>query len=92
LVAAGTLDPARTSHDAYAALFGSAYDVGASLVKVLVLGVLVVAIHCYHGWTAGHGGQAVALAVRTAAVVIVVADAAFGLVIWADAPTMRLAG
>jgi phospholipid/cholesterol/gamma-HCH transport system permease protein len=95
LVATGALGAATTSHDAYVALFLAPQDLGWSVAKMALLGVLVVGVHCYHGHAAdgpADVGPAVARAVRTAAVVIVVADAAFGLAVWADAPTTWLVG
>jgi phospholipid/cholesterol/gamma-HCH transport system permease protein len=95
VLATGAFGSAPTSHDTYAALFSTPHDIGASLAKVLLLGALVIGVHCYHGYAAASPadvGLAVARAVRTAAVVIVVADAAFGLAVWADAPSLRIAG
>ena len=71
-------------------------DVLWSFGKVLVFAVMVILIHCYHGYTASGGpagvGVAVGRAVRTSIVVINVVDLLLSMAIWGTTTTVRLAG
>ena len=71
-------------------------DVLWSFGKVLVFAVMVILIHCYHGYTASGGpagvGVAVGRAVRTSIVVINVVDLFLSMAIWGTTTTVRLAG
>jgi phospholipid/cholesterol/gamma-HCH transport system permease protein len=71
-------------------------DVIWSFGKVLVFAVVVILIHCYHGYNAGGGpagvGIAVGRAVRTSIVAINVIDLFLSMAIWGASTTVRLAG
>jgi len=71
-------------------------DVLWSFGKVLVFAILVILIHCYHGYTASGGpagvGVAVGHAVRTSIVAINVVDLLLSMAIWGTTTTVRLAG
>ncbi|HWM75007.1 MAG TPA: ABC transporter permease [Nocardioides sp.] len=71
-------------------------DVLWSFGKVLIFAVMVILIHCYHGYTASGGpagvGVAVGRAVRTSIVVINVVDLFLSMAIWGTTTTVRLAG
>ena len=71
-------------------------DVLWSFGKVLVFAVVVILIHCYHGYNASGGpagvGVAVGRAVRTSIVAINVIDLLLSMAIWGATTTVRLAG
>ena len=71
-------------------------DVLWSFGKVLVFAVVVILVHCYHGYTATGGpagvGVAVGRAVRTSIVAINVIDLFLSMAIWGTTTTVRLAG
>jgi phospholipid/cholesterol/gamma-HCH transport system permease protein len=71
-------------------------DVLWSFGKVLVFAVVVILIHCYHGYNASGGpagvGVAVGRAVRTSIVAINVIDLLLSMAIWGASTTVRLAG
>jgi phospholipid/cholesterol/gamma-HCH transport system permease protein len=71
-------------------------DVLWSFGKVLVFAVVVILIHCYHGYTASGGpagvGVAVGKAVRTSIVAVNVIDLFLSMAIWGTSTTVRLAG
>ena len=71
-------------------------DVLWSFGKVLVFAVVVILIHCYHGYTASGGpagvGVAVGRAVRTSIVAVNVIDLFLSMAIWGSTTTVRLAG
>jgi len=84
------------TYDHYFNLFLPPIDVLWSFGKVLVFAVVVVMIHCYHGYTATGGpagvGVAVGRAVRTSIVAINVIDLFLSMAIWGANTTVRLAG
>jgi phospholipid/cholesterol/gamma-HCH transport system permease protein len=71
-------------------------DVIWSFFKVLVFAVVIVLVHCYHGYNAKGGpagvGIAVGRAVRTTIVAINVFDLFLSLAIWGSTVSVRLAG
>src|ERR1700712_4027296 len=71
-------------------------DVLWSFGKVLVFSVVVILIHCYHGYSASGGpagvGVAVGRAVRTSIVAVNVIDLFLSMAIWGSTTTVRLAG
>jgi len=71
-------------------------DVLWSFGKVLVFAVVVILIHCYHGYNASGGpagvGVAVGKAVRTSIVAVSVIDLFLSMAIWGTATSVRLAG
>ena len=84
------------TYDQYFDLYLPPGDVLWSFGKVLVFAVMVILIHCYHGYTASGGpagvGVAVGRAVRTSIVVINVVDLFLSMAIWGTTTTVRLAG
>jgi phospholipid/cholesterol/gamma-HCH transport system permease protein len=84
------------TYDHYFELFLPPGDVLWSFGKVLVFAVVVILIHCYHGYTASGGpagvGVAVGRAVRTSIVAINVIDLLMSMAIWGTTTTVRLAG
>jgi phospholipid/cholesterol/gamma-HCH transport system permease protein len=71
-------------------------DVMWSFGKVLIFSVMVILIHCYHGYNASGGpagvGVAVGRAVRTSIVAINVMDLFLSMAIWGTSTSVRLAG
>src|SRR6266540_5751650 len=71
-------------------------DVLWSFGKVLIFAVVVILIHCYHGYNAGGGpagvGVAVGRAVRTSIVAVNVIDLFLSMAIWGTTTTVGLAG
>ena len=84
------------TYDHYFNQFLPPGDVLWSFGKVLVFAVLVIMIHCYHGYYASGGpagvGIAVGHAVRTSIVAINVVDLFLSMAIWGTTTTVRLAG
>src|SRR6187200_1415287 len=84
------------TYDHYFQLFLPPGDVLWSFGKVLVFAVVVILIHCYHGYNASGGpagvGVAVGRAVRTSIVAINVIDLFLSMAIWGTTTTVRLAG
>jgi phospholipid/cholesterol/gamma-HCH transport system permease protein len=84
------------TYDHYFNQFLPPGDVLWSFGKVLVFAVVVILIHCYHGYTATGGpagvGVAVGRAVRTSIVAINVIDLLLSMAIWGTSTTVRLAG
>jgi phospholipid/cholesterol/gamma-HCH transport system permease protein len=84
------------TYDHYFELFLPPGDVLWSFGKVLVFSVVVILIHCYHGYNASGGpagvGVAVGRAVRTSIVAINVIDLLLSMAIWGTTTTVRLAG
>jgi len=84
------------TYDFYFNQFLPPGDVLWSFGKVLVFAVVVILIHCYHGYNASGGpagvGVAVGRAVRTSIVAINVIDLLLSMAIWGANTTVRLAG
>jgi len=84
------------TYDHYFDAFLPPGDVLWSFGKVLVFSVVVILIHCYHGYNAGGGpagvGVAVGKAVRTSIVTVAVLDLFLSMAIWGTSTTVRLAG
>ncbi len=84
------------TYDHYFNQFLPPGDVLWSFGKVLVFAVVVILIHCYHGYTASGGpagvGVAVGRAVRTSIVAVNVIDLFLSMAIWGSNTTVRLAG
>ncbi len=84
------------TYDYYFNAFLPPVDVLWSFGKVLVFAVVVILIHCYHGFNASGGpagvGVAVGRAVRTSIVAINVIDLLLSMAIWGATTTVRLAG
>ncbi len=84
------------TYDHYFNQFLPPGDVLWSFGKVLIFSVVVILIHCYHGYNASGGpagvGVAVGRAVRTSIVAINVIDLFLSMAIWGTTATVRLAG
>jgi phospholipid/cholesterol/gamma-HCH transport system permease protein len=84
------------TYDDYFNRFLPPEDVLWSFGKVLVFAVVVILIHCYHGYNASGGpagvGVAVGRAVRTSIVAVNVIDLLLSMAIWGTTTTVRLAG
>ena len=84
------------TYDHYFLVFLPPMDVFYSFLKLIVLAVLVILIHCYYGYSAGGGpagvGLAVGKAIRTSIVTIVVADFFLSFAIWGSTTTVRITG
>jgi phospholipid/cholesterol/gamma-HCH transport system permease protein len=84
------------TYDHYFNQFLPPGDVLWSFGKVMIFAVVVILIHCYHGYTASGGpagvGVAVGRAVRTSIVAINVIDLFLSMAIWGSTTTVRLAG
>jgi len=84
------------TYDHYFNQFLPPGDVLWSFGKVLVFAVVVILIHCYHGYNASGGpagvGVAVGHAVRTSIVAVNVIDLFLSMAIWGSSTTVRLAG
>ncbi|MCY7400055.1 MAG: ABC transporter permease [Nocardioides sp.] len=84
------------TYDFYFNQFLPPGDVLWSFGKVLVFAVVVILIHCYHGYHASGGpagvGVAVGRAVRTSIVAVNVIDLLLSMAIWGANTTVRLAG
>jgi phospholipid/cholesterol/gamma-HCH transport system permease protein len=84
------------TYDHYFNTFLPPVDVLWSFGKVLIFAVVVILIHCYHGYHASGGpagvGVAVGKAVRTSIVAINVLDLMLSMAIWGSTTTVRLAG
>jgi phospholipid/cholesterol/gamma-HCH transport system permease protein len=84
------------TYDQYFDLYLPPGDVLWSFGKVLIFAVMVILVHCYHGYNASGGpagvGVAVGRAVRTSIVVINVVDLFLSMAIWGTTTTVRLAG
>ena len=84
------------TYDHYFLQFLPPVDVLWSFVKLLVLAVAIILIHCYYGFTASGGpagvGMAVGHAIRTSIVTVVVADFFLSYAIWGSTTTVRITG
>jgi phospholipid/cholesterol/gamma-HCH transport system permease protein len=96
LVATQFYGQSSGTYDHYFNQFLPPIDVLWSFGKVLVFAVVVILIHCYHGYTATGGpagvGVSVGKAVRTSIVAVNVVDLFLSMAIWGTTTTVRLAG
>ena len=96
LTVTGFFGQSSGTYDHYFTLFLPPGDVLWSFGKVLIFAVVVILIHCYHGYHATGGpagvGVAVGKAVRTSIVAINVIDLFLSMAIWGTTTTVRLAG
>lgn len=72
-------------------------DVLWSLLKVVVMAVVVMCVHCYHGFNASGGpagvGMAVGRSVRTSLIAIMVVDLLIGIAVYGNpASSVRISG
>ena len=84
------------TYDHYFIAFLPPIDILWSFLKLVVLAVAVILIHCYYGYTASGGpagvGRAVGQAIRTSIVTVVVADFFLSFAIWGSTTTVRITG
>jgi phospholipid/cholesterol/gamma-HCH transport system permease protein len=84
------------TYDHYFKVFLPPQDILYSFLKLLVLAVLIILIHCYYGFSASGGpagvGLAVGKAIRTSIVTVVVADFFLSFAIWGSTTTVRITG
>src|SRR3954462_14323283 len=84
------------TYDHYFIQFLPPIDMLWSFLKLIVLAVAIILIHCYYGYTASGGpagvGMAVGRAIRTSIVTVVVADFFLSFAIWGSTTTVRITG
>jgi phospholipid/cholesterol/gamma-HCH transport system permease protein len=84
------------TYDHYFKVFLPVEDIVYSFLKLIVLAVLVILIHCYYGFSASGGpagvGTAVGKAIRSSIVTVVVADFFLTFAIWGSTTTVRITG
>ncbi|HVX54551.1 ABC transporter permease [Nocardioides sp.] len=84
------------TYDHYFLAFLPPQDILWSFLKLIVLAIAVILVHCYYGYTASGGpagvGRAVGLAIRTSIVTVVVADFFLSFAIWGSTTTVRITG
>jgi phospholipid/cholesterol/gamma-HCH transport system permease protein len=83
------------TYDHYFNLFLPPVDILYSFLKVLVIAVLIILIHCYYGYRATGGpagvGVAVGRSVRASLVLIFVFDIFVSLALWGSTTTVKIA-
>ena len=84
------------TYDHYFRQFLPPIDILWSFVKLIILAVLIILIHCYYGYTASGGpagvGVAVGRAIRSSIVTVVVANFFLSFAIWGSTTTVRITG
>ena len=84
------------TYDHYFLQYLAPVDVLWSFGKVLVFAVVIVLVHCYHGYHATGGpagvGLAVGHAIRTSIVALTVMDFFLSFAIWGSTTTVRITG
>jgi len=84
------------TYDHYFIAFLPPVDILWSFLKLIVLAIAVILIHCYYGYTASGGpagvGRAVGQAIRRSIVTVVVADFFLSFAIWGSTTTVRITG
>jgi phospholipid/cholesterol/gamma-HCH transport system permease protein len=83
------------TYDHYFNLFLPPIDILYSFLKVLVIAVLIILVHCYYGYRASGGpagvGVAVGRSVRASLVLIFLFDIFVSLALWGSTTTVKLA-
>ncbi|MDT7695505.1 MAG: phospholipid/cholesterol/gamma-HCH transport system permease protein [Pseudonocardiales bacterium] len=83
------------TYDHYFNLFLPPIDILYSFLKVLVIAVLIILIHCYYGYRATGGpagvGVAVGRSVRASLVLIFLFDIFVSLALWGSTTTVKIA-
>ena len=84
------------TYDHYFLQYLAPVDVMWSFGKVLVFAVVIILVHCYHGFHASGGpagvGVAVGRAIQTSIVSLTVLDFFMSLAIWGSTTTVRITG
>ena len=96
LITTGVYGLSPGVYDYYFDLYLPPIDILYSIVKVLVFAVVVVLVHCYHGYYAHGGpagvGRAVGTAVRVSITSIVVFNLLLSFLFWGSGSTVTLTG
>jgi phospholipid/cholesterol/gamma-HCH transport system permease protein len=83
-------------YDYYFSLYLPPIDILYSLIKVVVFSVIIVLIHCYHGYYASGGpvgvGRAVGRAVRTSIVSLVIVNLLLSYLFWGQGSAVTVTG
>jgi phospholipid/cholesterol/gamma-HCH transport system permease protein len=83
------------TYDHYFNLFLPPIDILYSFLKVLIIAVVIMLIHCYYGYRATGGpagvGVAVGRSVRASLVLIFVFDIFVSLALWGSTTTVKIA-
>ena len=84
------------TYDHYFLVFLPPLDMVYSFLKLIILAIAIILIHCYYGYSASGGpagvGMAVGKAIRTSIVTVVVADFFLSFAIWGSTTTVRITG
>ncbi|RNL65469.1 ABC transporter permease [Nocardioides marmoriginsengisoli] len=84
------------TYDHYFIQFLPPEDILKSFLKLIVLAIAIILIHCYYGYTASGGpagvGMAVGRAIRTSIVTVVIADFFMSFAIWGSTTTVQITG
>ncbi|KXF55793.1 ABC transporter permease [Rhodococcus sp. SC4] len=84
------------TYDHYFSVFLIPSDMMWSLVKALIMAIVVMANHCYHGFHASGGpagvGEAVGRAVRSSLISVMMIDLVLDLAIYGGASTVHVTG
>ena len=94
IVTVGFGQPAGT-YQHYFDVFLNPTDLFWAFAKALMMSVVVMSVHCYHGFTARGGPAgvgAVGRAVRTSLVVVLLVDMAVDFTVFGNASTVHIAG
>ena len=87
--------PAGT-YDHYFIAFLPPMDMVLSFVKLIILAIAIILIHCYYGYTASGGpagvGMAVGRAIRTSIVTVVMADFFLSFAMWGSTNSVQITG
>jgi len=96
VVTTATYGQSPGTYDHYFLQYLAPVDVLWSFGKVLVFAVVIVLVHCYHGYHAKGGpagvGLAVGHAIRTSIVALTVMDFLMSFAIWGSTTTVRITG
>jgi phospholipid/cholesterol/gamma-HCH transport system permease protein len=84
------------TYDHYFIQFLPPMDMLRSFLKLIILAIAIILIHCYYGYTASGGpagvGMAVGRAIRTSIVTVVVADFFISWAMWGSNATVHITG
>ncbi|MBO9520564.1 MAG: ABC transporter permease [Nocardioidaceae bacterium] len=84
------------TYDHYFIQFLPPMDMLRSFLKLIILAIAIILIHCYYGYTASGGpagvGMAVGKAIRTSIVTVVVADFFISWAMWGSNATVHITG
>jgi phospholipid/cholesterol/gamma-HCH transport system permease protein len=96
VVTTATYGQSAGTYDHYFLQYLAPVDVLWSFGKVLVFAIVIVLVHCYHGYHATGGpagvGLAVGHAIRTSIVALTVMDFLMSFAIWGSTTTVRITG